>query len=286
MPIQSVAGKPYPRAIDPVPAPVLPNGTQPISVYHAPLAFIPQGIREFDVVLPNADDLYLEFLFFGCDYPIKVSGVQQYDMVYDSVGNPLPIEGLSFAVSGGLPFGGALANVPSVVVNPGDPIRYQQILRGETVTNGVPVQGFPYYVATARHNLYASESGNAGDFAPFVLSLDVTLNSGTNIGPGSFINFSFFGPPTDGRAPIILWEGNMTQAIADAGYQIDDAIFGAVPCPVKVVGLWSSPFYSPIPGGLLEGKAAAPLAADSDAAPAPVPFVPPFDAFRKRLSSK
>jgi hypothetical protein len=274
MPVQNTAGKPFPRAFDPVVARVQPNGTQPQTVFQAPLAFIPQGIREFSVFLPNADDLFLELLFFGSDYPIKVSGAQQYDVVYDSNGQPLAFDGLSFAVTGGFPYGGAVPSVPSIVT-PGDPVTYQQILRGETVTNGVRVQGFPYFLQTLRHALYDTDAGSTGDFATFTLSLNVTLNSAGNAGPGALIDFDPTNPfvlPVAGRTPVILWEGNMTQAIVDDGYQIKDAIFTGVPCPVEVVGLWSSAFYSPVPGGMVEGKMAAP--------------VHPLAAFRKRLFSK
>jgi hypothetical protein len=282
MPIQSKAGQPYERRFDPPARRVAPNGTQPQTVFNAPLAFIPQGIREFSVFLPNADDLYLDLLFFGSDYPIKVSGVQQYEVVYDNGGVVIAIEGLSFAVNGNFPYGGASPVVPSIVTL-GDPVKYQQILRGDTVTNGVRVQGFPYFFSTMRHALYDTDAGSTGDFAPFTLSLDVTLNSGGNVGPGDFIDFvnDRGSQPTAARTPVILWEGNMTQAIVDDGYQIKDAIYAGIPCPVEVVGLWASPIYSPVPGGLLEGKAATPFAAEPDATPISL-----FDVFRKRLSPK
>lgn len=281
MPVQNTAGKPFPRAFDPIVARVQPNGTQPQTVFNAPLAFIPQGIREFSVFLPNADDLYLDLLFFGSDYPIKVSGAQQYDVAYDSGGQALAIDGLSFAVNGNFPYGGASPVVPSIVT-PGDPVKYQQILRGDTVTNGVRVQGFPYFLQTLKHSLY-EESGDAGNFAPFVFSLDVTLNSAGNSGPGDFIDIVNGGgsQPTAARTSVILWEGNMTQAIVDDGYQIKDAIFAGVPCPVEVVGLWASPFYSPVPKGFMEGRSMALLSVEPDAAPVSL-----FDAYRKRLFSK
>jgi hypothetical protein len=274
MPVQNTVGKPFPRAFDPVIARVQPNGTQPQTVYAPWVVFANQ--EDYEVFLPTPPDfLTLQVLFFGSDYPIKVTGTQQYGSdTYFTDGTLNPVTDQSFPIATTAPFGGAVPVVPDIVTS-AVPVAYQQILRDVTLTNGLRVSGFPYVVNVPSHSLFNDDSGASGERAGFGLALDVTLNSACNAGPGSFNEVVFGESITAIRVPVILWEPDFTQAVVDASYTITTTLFG-IDAILDVVGLWASDTYSPVPavGAKLLG-----------AEPAPAPFAALAD-LRKRAFSK
>ena len=260
MPVQNTAGKPFPRAFDPVTPIVQPNGTQRQSVFAPWVVYAAQ--EEYNAFLPAPPDfLTLQVLFFGSDYPIKVTGIQQYNTdTYFVDGSLNPVTAQSFPIITTAPFGGAVPIAPDIVTS-AVPVAYQQILRDVTLTNGLRVSGFPYVVNVSSHSLFADNSGDAGDRAGYGLALDVTLNSAGNAGPGSF---NEVGPPFDTvtafRVPVILWEPDFTQAVVDAGYQITGTTLFGIDAILAVVGLWASDQYSPVPlvGAKRSGAESAP----------------------------
>lgn len=274
MPVQNAAGKPFPRVVDPVAPVVYPNGTQAKSVYAPWVVFA--GPEDYEVFLPTPPDfLTLQVLFFGSDYPIKVTGIQQYGAdTYFTDGTYNPVNYQSFPIATTAPFGGAVPGVPDIVTST-VPVAYQQILRDTTITNGLRVSGFPYVVSVSSHSLFATSAGSGEDRAGYGLALDVTLNSGSNIGPGSFNEVVFGEPITAVRVPVILWEPDFTQAVVDASYTITTTLSG-VDAILDVVGLWASDQYSPVPA-----VGAKLLSAE----PAPSPFAALAD-LRKRAFSK
>lgn len=275
MPIQTAAGKPFRRVVDPVPPVVYPNGTQPQTAFAPWVAYA--GQEGYEVFLPAPPDfLTLQVLFFGSDYPIKVTGIQQYGAdTYFVDGSLNLVTDPSFPITTTAPFGGAVPIAPDIVTS-AVPVAYQQILRDVTLTNGLRVSGFPYVVNVSSHSLFADNSGDAGDRAGYGLALDVTLNSAGNAGPGSFneVASPFIGP-TAFRVPVILWEPDFTQAVVDASYSITTTLFG-IDAILDVVGLWASDQYSPVPSV---------GAKRSGAEPAPLPFAALAD-LRKRALSK
>lgn len=255
MPIQNAAGKPFRRPVDPVAPVVYPNGTQAKSAFSPFLVYNYGGVDAYSTQIAPKGDFVIELLFFGSDYPLKVSGFQLFNgYTYFSGSTPLaPQQYLVFYPSfplGGPTFNTALNRV-STILPTADSVRYQQIVTSTTATNNVRVSGFPYKVTAFNHELYATDrgyDGGLGPGAPFSVSLDVTLNSGTNIGPGHFADFGdgggFVIPRY--RCAVMLWEKDFTQAIADAGYTFTGTLFG-VATDFDVVGLWAANGYEPSP---------------------------------------
>jgi len=250
MPVQNAAGKPFPRVVDPVAPVVYPNGTQAKSAVAPFLVYATGGDAYSTQIAPDGTTT-IELLLFGADYPLKVSGFQLFeDPTFYATSTalvpvPNPVGAPSFALGG--PTYNSAINRVSTILPTADSVRYQQIVTSTTATNAVRVSGFPYKVTVLDHKLYATNAGGgAGAVLPtFSVSLDVTLNSGSNIGPGHFEDFGAGGLAIPRyRFPVILWEEDFTQAIADAGYTFTGDLFG-VATDFDVVGLWAVDGYSP-----------------------------------------
>ena len=250
MPIQNVAGKPFPRVVDPVAPVVYPNGTQAQSAV-APFLVYNTSASAYSTQIAPDGDTEIQLLLFGADYPLKVSGLQLFEgATYYANSTALvpvtnPVRNISFPL-GGPGYSTAISSV-STILPTADAVRYQQIVTSTTATNDVRVSGFPYRVSALDHYLYATSAGSVGGVpAPYSVSLDVTLNSGSNIGPGHFLSAGAGGGLviSSQRVPVILWEEDFTQAIADAGYTFAGTLFG-IATTFDVVGLWAVPGYSP-----------------------------------------
>lgn len=285
MPIQNAAGKPFPRPVDPVAPVVYPNGTQAKSVFNALVVYnTPQG---YSIFIDALDFSPMELLLFGCDYPIKVSGVQQFGSdTYVAASTALvpqkfPIESQAFPLFNTFPSSLSFPFLQTILPT-APPVRYQQIVTSTTATEGLRVSGFPYAISIPRRNLWTVDGNVGGATAPYALTLDVTLNSGSNIGPGSAFDLSGDGGLVVPifRVPVILWEPDFTQAVVDASYTISTTFNGSL-VVFDVVGLWAAEGYSPV-GGMVQGQKAALRGAE----PAPSPFSATLADLRKRLFSK
>ena len=251
---KTLAGTPNVRYPDPLVKRVNPNGTQPYTAYRAPLLYNnQQGGYSIDLAAPPGT-LFVELLLFGADYPAKITGTQYYsgnpdegNSVFDSAGSPIQIKDLTFT----LPFSyGTIGTGTVVDILPNAPrVTYKQIATGKTLTNGVTVSGFPVASVVPSRDLYQTPGGSAGPAATYTVDYDVTLNGSVVDAPS---NFGFFiSDPPPFRSPVILWEPDLTQSIINNNYliEIDYGGDGIINIVFDVVGLWSSPNYSPIAPG-------------------------------------
>ena len=264
MAIIDLSGTPVVRYPDPQVPRVLPNGVQPYSAYEAPMAYL-SGTKGTPAVVCNivltgisAGTTSPFFgLLFGTDYPASVMPVEYMSgTIFGPTGAPLPITDPSFV---GQPW--ASADFPATFLFSSlipstetfADIRYKQIVRGLTVTNGVAVSGFPVW---GNYDPY----GLAGDKPPTVApatqhSLRVLMNGAVINSASPFIGLTYRPAPADvtlptsaPNFPIILWEEQFTQDIVDNGFKIAGNVLLAgdlLPATLDVVGLWSSPAYSP-----------------------------------------
>jgi hypothetical protein len=242
---------------------VLPNGVQPYSAYEAPMVYL-SGTKGTPAVVCNIvltgipiEDAQFCALLFGTDYPASVQPIEYMSgVILDSTGAPLPITDPSFV---GYPWLGtdlAAAYIFSSLIPATETfadIRYKQIVRGLTVTNGVAVSGFPVAGVYKNYGLLVDEEGTASPATQY--SLRVLMNGAVINSSSPFIGQTYQPAPTDltlstslPNYPIILWEGDFTQAIVDSGFKIAGNVLTAgdlLPATLDVVGLWLSPEYSP-----------------------------------------
>jgi len=240
---KTLAGTPAIRYPDPLVRRVNPDGNQPYTAYQAALVFL-NDAGEYDQLLRQPPDgILAQLLLFGADYPVKIGGAQIFEQqVYDTAGTLVPIQDLIFPLLS--PNGAALADavpniLPAVSFN-----QYKKIATGSTATNGVTVSGYPAYTFVSGHTLFASEAGAGGDRASFGVSLDVILNGAVIDGPGNYNPIVSVG--TNPIVNIILYEPNLTQAIVDNNYIIENVILsGGAAATLNVVGLWTVGGYTP-----------------------------------------
>lgn len=255
------AGTPYLRYTDPMIPQVDPRGLQPQSSYIAPLAYFlaPDAVGTFLSAPP--DSLNTSILLFGCDYPQRFTGTQYYGTgVFDEAGDPLLIDNLTFTVPTGLPYGlFGLSVVPQLLAPTYSPVRYQEKLTGQTLTNGLTVTGFPFFGGFLGHNVWATDSGNAGDRAGYSVELNVALNGDTIAGPASFLQIE--DKPQQAYQPVILWEPDFTQQMIDDGFRFTATSFNGASGAdflCQVVGIWAGYTfdgedlipYLPVPQGV------------------------------------
>ncbi len=239
----TLAGKPAIRYPDPLVQRVNPDGNQPYTAYQAALVFLNEA-GEYDQLLRQPPDSILaQLLLFGADYPVKIGGAQIFEQqVYDSAGTLVPIQDLIFPIlpPNGTALADAVPNIlPTVSFN-----QYKKIATGSTATNGVSVSGYPAYAFVSGHTLFASEEGDGGDRASFGVSLDVTLNGAVIDGPGNYN--AIVTTSTNALINVILYEPNLTQAIVDNNYIIENVIIaGGSAATLNVVGLWTVAGYTP-----------------------------------------
>lgn len=266
MAIIDLSGTPVVRYPDPPVPRVLPNGVQPYSAYEAPMAYFlgskgpPPPVPVCSPVLtgiPAGTTTPFFCLLFGTDYPASVMPVEYMrGRILSSVtSTALPITDPSFV---GPPFFSTdfAANfifsslIPSSETL-GD-IRYKQIVRGLTVTNGVAVSGFPVF---GNYDPLALTSDDTQRSPDTVFSLRVLMNGAVINSSSPFVGQTYQPAPTDltvptsaPNYPVILWEEQFTQAIVDNGFKIDATLFVDgldLPATLDVVGLWTSPTYNP-----------------------------------------
>jgi hypothetical protein len=261
MAIVDLSGTPVVRYPDPPVPRVLPNGVQPYSAYEAPMVYL-SGTKGTPAVVCNivltgipAGATTFFPLLFGTDYPASVQSVEYMSgTIFGYTGAPLPITDPSFF--GDLATSTDAAPVFSSLIpsteTPAD-LRYQQIVRGITVTNGVAVSGFPVYAQYDNYGLCADFSQTAS--ANTIFSLRVLMNGAVINSSSPFIGQTYQPAPTDltlptslPNYPIILWEGDFTQAIVDSGFKIAGNVLIAgdlLPATLDVVGIWTAPTYTP-----------------------------------------
>lgn len=237
---KTLAGTPAVRYPDPLVKRVLPDGSQPYTAYQAALIWT-YGSNEFtgDFFSPFvAPPEYLDvnLLLFGADYPTKIGGVQQFPTkVYDEGGSP-SLANLTFPLPPSPVT--ALADYAGAILPTAPVTRYKQIATGLTGTNSVPVSGYPALTTVPSRGLYATERGSADVFATYQLQLDVTLNGAVVDGPAAYKFYGFAG--TILRIPVLLWEPNFKQEIADNGYMMTGVTLDGAEAIFDVVGLWGS----------------------------------------------
>ena len=265
MAIIDLSGTPVVRYPDPPVPRVLPNGVQPYSAYEAPLVYFlgskgtPPPVPVCGTVLVGLPNFgaQLFVLLFGTDYPASVIPVEYMSgLIFDSTGAPLPITDPSFVGSPWIGADYAAAAIFSSLIPSTETfadIRYKQIVRGLTATNGVAVSGFPVAGTYATYGL----AGDGDEIAPDTqYSLRVLMNGAVINSSSPFVGVTYEPAPADAilptsapNFPVILWEGYFTQAIVDNGFKIDADLLlaggGTIPATLDVVGLWSSPDYDP-----------------------------------------
>ena len=238
---KTLAATPAVRYPDPLVRRVNPDGTQPYTAYQAPLVYS-SAPGTYQILLTAPPDfLAAELLLFGADYPAKICGTQQFETtVYDSAGAAVLIQDLSFPLvpSPSTALVDALPSIiPSLTFD-----QYKKIATGATATNAVTVSGFPAITLISSRNLFLDDTTT--DRASYAVQLDVTLNGGVVDGPAPYVAYAT--SAVDARIPVILWEGDLTQAIVDANYIIDGVtIDNTLSTSFDVVGIWASSNYTP-----------------------------------------
>lgn len=272
MPFLDLAGTPAVRFPDPSLALFRPNGTFVYSAYDALVAYYdprpddPElaGYQFVLVDLPaNAGfgpGSGLDFLLFGTDYPALIQTVSTYikNGAYTEDGNPYLLVP-TFDESALSVLGTAQTNFSFNLAFPegagsvftGEDY-YKRILSGKTATNGVPVSGFGVQQGVADRGLYAQFTPPADPefLAPLSLTTRVLTNTPVVYSTSPYAQIQFQGeaePPLfKFRQPVILWEPDLTQEIADNGFVIEDATTFCGSATLEVVGLWSKQDYSPL----------------------------------------
>jgi hypothetical protein len=225
----------------------LPNGVQPYSAYAAIMVYLDGGVYTDQIA--NTDQAAAEnceLLLFGTDYPANVLLLQDYQSVlYSAGGAALPLTSLSIPVEG-RSTDNIAAILPSVAPAVPSITHYKQIVTGTTLTNGVRVSGFPMAAPVGGSLLYNSVDGNTGDPAPVTWFLYGLLNGA--VISSSTIQVALLDPAGSNapNVPIILWEGNFTQQMADDGFKFTAAL-GLGNAVFDVVGLWGISGFTPAP---------------------------------------
>jgi hypothetical protein len=286
------SGNPFLRHNDPMPVQVNPRGLQPQSSYSALLAYASGQTDSFATNLAAPPDaLTVEILLFGCDYPQRFTGTQYYSETYLPDGAPTSIYGMTFTLPA-LPVGGltGISALPDLLATQVPAAsKFQEKVTGETITEGVTLTGFPFLAQLLGHDLWADDTGSAGDRAGYTAELNMALENNTTNGPAAFLLLD--GETVQARQPVILWEPDFTQQIVDDGFKINATQFNGYGAPfvLDVVGIWSGIYYvgetptiySPLPGMT---PAVAKLAAPAEgAAPVAHPYAPLFAALKKKV---
>lgn len=248
------AGTPFLRYTDPMIPQVNPRGLQPQSSYIAPLAYATGEVRAYATPLAEPpDELNVEILLFGCDYPQRFNITQFYGKdVFDGSGTGLIPTYPSVTVPS-LLFDGTYgySKLPSLLASQvPEHTRYQEKLTGITSTEQVTTTGFPFKTLLRAHNFWASPSGAAGPLAAYTAEVNMAMSSGSTSGPAPFVDFD--GTNIVGRQPVILWEPDFTQQVIDDGYKINCSTFNdyGYTFVLDVVGIWCGFRYfdgEPIP---------------------------------------
>jgi hypothetical protein len=273
MPFLDLAATRNVRYPDPSLALFRPNGTFVYSAYEALVAYYdprpddPElaGYQFILVDLPANPGFGpgsgLDFLLFGTDYPALIETVSTYISTdtYTSDGNIYLIKQATFDESTLSVLGTAQANYSFNLAFPegagsvftGEDY-YKRILSGKTATNGVPVSGFAVQQGVADRGLYAQFTPPADPefLAPLTLTTRVLTNTPVVYSTSPYAQIQTQGdgePPLfKFRQPVILWEPDLTQEIADNGFVIEDAATFCGLATLDVVGLWSKIDYSPL----------------------------------------
>jgi hypothetical protein len=287
------AGTPYLRYTDPMIPQVNPRGLQPQSSYIAKLAYGTGQTDSYATQLTAPPDvLTTEILLFGCDYPQRWTMTQYYGETFLLDGTATNIDRLTFAVPSGPPFGSAGISILPFTLASQTPAaaKYQEKVTGETITEGVTLTGFPFFTGLLGHNLWATETGDAGDHASYSVEVNMALDSGSTNGPAPFLEIN--GETVLSRLPVILWEPDFTQQIVDDGFKVNGVVNfdgSGTPFVLDVVGIWAGYYldgdevvpYSPLP---TMTQARAKLAAPADgAAPAAHPYAQLLAALKKKV---
>ena len=247
-----------------------PNGTQEFTSYQAFYCYFDAeaGVYQFILGYPT-DGMVTTALLFGSDYPSIVTPFSQYEPdTYSDTGVLNAIRSLAFPESIAPGIGGIDADIVGALF--ADPFNttaeYKEITprNGRTLTNNVEVQGFQYLVLANNHNLWHTPDGGVGDNperAAFALQLNVTLNGATTHSTSPFASVV----DETLRIPVILFEGDFTQAIKDSGYILENVpiganFFGATTATLDIVGIFGTFGYQPGP-------------------PSPTPVPPEYGAF-------
>jgi hypothetical protein len=254
MPSINYAGKPYPRHYAPAAPRILTNGTQSVSAYTAPLAYLDPETGAYSVVLRSGydyTDLYGLLLFLS-DYPATVYGYATFRDCLDIAGNPITPSVITRDVAynvvngGNISFSFGLQNPEAVIYD------YQQIIEGITVTHNVKIGGFSGFIEIDFSDIYNNFEGNLLPAASTV-TLNVMSNGAKSETTSAFSTAQTLTLPSEYRIPIILWEQNFTQQIKDDQMTLlgtyvrpDGEQFPAI---FDVVGIWSGsqPYPTPPP---------------------------------------
>ena len=248
MSIVDLSGTRAVRYPDPPVPRVLPNGVQPYSAYTPQMVYL-NGAR-YDYFIDNTDQAAAQncqLLLFGTDYPANVLLLQTYgDPQFSANGDPLPIYPLSIPVEA-RSTDNISAILPSIAPAVPSITHYKQIVTGTTLTNGVRVSGFPMVAPVVGNGLYATKDGDAG--APSVVFWFVYgLLNGAVISSSS-PQFDIYNPANIPipNFPVILWEGDFTQKMADDGFKFAGDFAGVFNTVFDVVGLWGISGFTPAP---------------------------------------
>ena len=258
----TLAGSPAIRFFDPKVASISPNGTQPYSVYEAPLVYFATAGDPFTINyvmsgVPMDSGVLLQFLFFGMDYPASVlvnSTFLQPGYLYDAdlgASTKNLFNGMTFT-EGIIGVNQAsyfeLPNIlqGSLTAN----YKYQQIITDKTVTNGVVVSGFPFIVSTAGHGIYAGGGAPPDNIQADLTWYSTTVMNGATISSASaHFGFELLTPPLPPEQiiniPIILWEQDLTQKMVDDEYHFNVQIDPQQSLRFEIVALWGADNYAP-----------------------------------------
>jgi len=247
MSIVDLSGTRAVRYPDPPVPRVAPNGVQPYSAYAPIMVYFDGG--NYNEQIANTDQVAVkncELLLFGTDYPANVLLLQDYQpALYSAGGAVLPLTSLSIPVEG-RSTDNIAAILPSVAPAVPSITHYKQIVTGTTLTNGVRVSGFPMVAPVGGSLLYNSVDGNTGDPALVSWFLYGLLNGA--VISSSTLQIAVLDPAgvNAPNVPIILWEGNFTQQMADDGFKFTAAL-GLGNGVFDVVGLWGISGFTPAP---------------------------------------
>lgn len=250
MPYINYAGKPFPRHYAPAAPRILPDGTQSISAYTAPLAFYDPVAQGYSFVLGNrGKGENYDLLLFGSDYPAIVTGYATYENCLLSDGTPIVPSTItqSFGYDGYI--GGSVSNFSGF--SSADPVtsKYGQVINGTTLTNDVKIGGFAGQISVLYNDVYADVDGSIV-VSPHTVVLNALMSGGGIVSSSAFAEFDFATFQLDFRIPIILWEPDFTQSIKNSQMVFESVYvgFGPIPATFDVVGIWSgtAPYASPL----------------------------------------
>lgn len=266
MPTVNLAGTRNVRYPDPRIKRVAPNGTQEYSAYQALFIWywpdppgpdpLPPGYFPFLNGLPGFEQVLLNLMLFGTDYPASVTITSVYrDGGYFADGTANQFRNMTFNETAASIFAG-MTDLPFLLQNGPSFVGtecYKRILSGPTVTNGVTVSGFTETLLFGDHGL--SDAPGSTTQPAVELRADVLLNCATVHSTTAYQGSKFVldeqgNPilvPAIVRIPVILHEPDLTQKIKDDGYIIDVSNQLCGPTIFDVVGIWGIQDYSPVP---------------------------------------